>query len=117
VLDEFAAGHKALTDRPLAVLVNSGTASASEILAGALQDNHRATIVGEQTFGKGLIQSLFELPDSSGMAVTVAKYETPSHQDIHKKGIRPQILVEETPTGDAVYLAALETLKNPVKPS
>jgi carboxyl-terminal processing protease len=117
VLDEFTAGHKALTDRPLAVLVNSGTASASEILAGALQDNHRATIIGEQTFGKGLIQSLFELPDSSGMAVTVAKYETPSHQDIHKKGITPQVLVKETATGDATYSAALETLKNPIKPS
>jgi carboxyl-terminal processing protease len=113
VLDDFSAGHGALTDRPLAVLVNSGTASASEILAGALQDNHRAVVVGQQTFGKGLIQSLFELSDGSGMAVTVAKYETPSHQDIHKKGITPQVVVrdEATPKQDPVYQAAVDYLQ------
>ena len=61
------------------VLVNEGTASASEILAGALQDNGRAQLVGSTTFGKGLIQSLFDLSDGSGLAVTVAKYETPAH--------------------------------------
>jgi carboxyl-terminal processing protease len=112
ILEDFSAGHEALTDRPLAVLVNSGTASASEILAGALQDNQRATIVGTQSFGKGLIQSLFELPDGSGMAVTVAKYETPNHQDIHKKGITPQVVVKEDAEGktDAVYGAAIATL-------
>jgi carboxyl-terminal processing protease len=115
ILEDFAAGHEALTDRPLAVLVNSGTASASEILAGALQDNQRATIVGTQSFGKGLIQSLFELPDGSGMAVTVAKYETPLHQDIHKKGITPQVVVKEDTEGktDAVYAAAIATLDKP----
>jgi carboxyl-terminal processing protease len=113
ILEDFSAGHEALTDRPLAVLVNSGTASASEILAGALQDNRRATIVGSQSFGKGLIQSLFELPDGSGMAVTVAKYETPNHQDIHKKGITPQVVVQEDGEGktDAVYEAAVSNLE------
>jgi carboxyl-terminal processing protease len=96
-LGSFDAHHSALTDSPLVVLVNQGTASASEILAGALQDNGRATLVGEKTFGKGLIQSLFELPDDAGLAVTVAKYETPSHKDIHKQGILPDIVVSQDP--------------------
>ncbi|KAK1395375.1 Carboxyl-terminal-processing peptidase 2, chloroplastic [Heracleum sosnowskyi] len=74
---------------PLVVLVNKGTASASEILAGALKDNKRAVLLGEPTFGKGKIQSVFELSDGSGMAVTVARYETPAHTDINKVGIIP----------------------------
>ncbi len=113
VLDNFEANHQALTSAPLAVLVNSGTASASEILAGALKDNDRAIIVGEKTFGKGLIQSLFELPDGSGLAVTVAKYETPAHQDIHKKGIEPQIVAASDPADlskDPQYQAAVQAL-------
>ncbi|NEO82972.1 MAG: PDZ domain-containing protein [Spirulina sp. SIO3F2] len=96
VLDSFMGNHPALNHAPLAVLVNQGTASASEILAGALQDNDRAQLVGEQTFGKGLIQSLFELPDDSGLAVTVAKYETPNHHDIHRLGITPDVQVPLT---------------------
>jgi carboxyl-terminal processing protease len=116
VLENFEANHQALTSAPLAVLVNAGTASASEILAGALQDNDRAVIVGEKTFGKGLIQSLFELPDGSGLAVTVAKYETPDHRDIHKKGIEPQIVAVANPeevndlSKDPQYQAAVEAL-------
>lgn len=95
VLDSFAANGQALTDKPLALLVNRGTASASEILAGALQDNERAILVGDRTFGKGLIQSLFELSDGAGLAVTVAKYETPNHHDINKQGIQPDLAVEQ----------------------
>jgi carboxyl-terminal processing protease len=115
ISDSFNATHEALTTLPLAVLVNSGTASASEILAGALQDNQRGIIVGEKTFGKGLIQSLFELNDGSGMAVTVAKYETPNHQDIHKKGIEPQVKVAASESSDAKsadpqYQAAVKAL-------
>jgi carboxyl-terminal processing protease len=93
VMDSFAADHAPLTHAPLAVLVNRGTASASEILAGALQDSGRATLVGERTFGKGLIQSLFSLSDDSGLAVTVAHYETPGHHDINKVGIQPNLVV------------------------
>ncbi|RAL54517.1 hypothetical protein DM860_001645 [Cuscuta australis] len=74
---------------PLSVLVNKGTASASEILAGALKDNKRAVLLGEPTFGKGKIQSVFKLSDGSGLAVTVARYETPAHNDINKVGVLP----------------------------
>jgi carboxyl-terminal processing protease len=93
IQDSFSASGPALTHDPLIVLVNQGTASASEILAGALHDNGRAQLVGERTFGKGLIQSLFNLSDGSGLAVTIAKYETPNHNDINRLGITPDITV------------------------
>jgi carboxyl-terminal processing protease len=96
-LGSFESNSEILTADPLVVLVNQGTASASEILAGALQDNERALLVGEKTFGKGLIQSLFELPDGAGLAVTVAKYETPNHTDINKLGIMPDNVVTQQP--------------------
>ena len=96
-LGSFDSNSEILTEDPLIVLVNQGTASASEILAGALQDNQRALLVGEKTFGKGLIQSLFELPDGAGLAVTVAKYETPNHTDINKLGIMPDDVVSQQP--------------------
>lgn len=96
-LGSFDSNSEILTDDPLVVLVNQGTASASEILAGALQDNERALLVGEKTFGKGLIQSLFELPDGAGLAVTVAKYETPNHTDINKLGIMPDDVIAQKP--------------------
>jgi len=96
-LGEFSADGSALTQDPLVVLVNQGTASASEILAGALQDTGRAKVVGETTFGKGSIQSLFNLSDGSGLAVTIAKYETPKHRDINKVGIQPDYVVPLDP--------------------
>ncbi|MEB3192058.1 MAG: S41 family peptidase [Snowella sp.] len=122
IQDSFTAVGEALTDAPLVVLVNQGTASASEILAGALQDNGRAILVGEKTFGKGLIQSLFELSDGAGLAVTVAKYETPSHKDIHKLGIVPDQVVEQTALSfpqvtspeDIQYQAAVNILNEKV---
>ena len=117
----FEATGQALTKDPLVVLVNQGTASASEILAGALKDNDRATIVGERTFGKGLIQSLFDLSDGAGLAVTVAKYETPDHIDINKQGIKPDVIVPLDPLAiaplgaqrDRQYEAAVEFLTTP----
>ncbi|MGK7921909.1 MAG: carboxyl-terminal processing protease CtpA [Trichodesmium sp.] len=118
VLGSFLAESAAITNAPLVVLTNQGTASASEILAGALQDNGRALLVGDRTFGKGLIQSLFDLSDGSGLAVTVAKYETPNHKDINKQGIMPDVLVEQeqilpyqiTTEADKQYQAAVELL-------
>ncbi len=97
IFEVFEANGSALTNAPLVVLVNQGTASASEILAGALQDNQRAQLVGDRTFGKGLIQSLFNLSDGSGLAVTIAKYETPDHHDINRQGIQPDVVVPSEP--------------------
>jgi carboxyl-terminal processing protease len=80
-------------DIPLVLLLNNGSASASEILAGALQDNKRALVVGNQSFGKGSVQNIYNLPHKTGMALTVQKYYTPSGVSIHKKGITPDIVV------------------------
>lgn len=81
-----------ITTAPLTVLVNNRTASASEIVAAALHDNCRAVLVGGRTFGKGLIQSVYELSDGSGIILTVGKYVTPSHNDIDQNGIEPDFL-------------------------
>jgi carboxyl-terminal processing protease len=94
--ERLTAGRGSLTDKPLVVLVDGGSASASEILSGALQDNKRAVLVGEKTFGKGLVQSVHPLGDGSGMAVTIAKYYTPNGRDINKKGIEPDVVVKLT---------------------
>lgn len=121
IRNSFDAKAGSLTDAPLIVLVNRGSASASEILAGALQDNGRAQLVGEQTYGKGSIQSLFNLSDGSGLAITIAKYETPSHRNINKVGIKPdKIVALKTLRSDQVgtdadiqYQQALKILAEP----
>jgi carboxyl-terminal processing protease len=85
---------------PMVVLVNSGSASASEIVAGALQDHKRALIVGTQTFGKGSVQSVLPLPGNTAIKLTTARYYTPEGRSIQAKGIVPDIVVEETPNGN-----------------
>lgn len=83
-----------LTQQPLVVLINKGSASASEIASGALKDNDRAILVGQTTFGKGLVQGIQGLADQSGLNYTIARYLTPSDDDINNKGISPDVLVE-----------------------
>ncbi|WP_320676744.1 S41 family peptidase [Prochlorococcus sp. MIT 1300] len=91
IKDTRRANGRALTSRPVVVLVNEGSASASEILSGAIQDNRRGILVGQKTFGKGLVQSVRRLSDGSGLTVTIAKYLTPNGTDIHRNGIYPDI--------------------------
>jgi carboxyl-terminal processing protease len=109
----------------MVVLVDGGSASASEILSGALQDDKRAVLIGSKTFGKGLVQSVRGLGDGSGLAVTIAKYLTPSGRDINHAGIQPDVVVNLTDeqrqelfgvsnkigsAGDLQYEKALEVL-------
>jgi carboxyl-terminal processing protease len=91
---EIAADGTAITDLPLVILVDGYSASASEILAGALQENGRATLIGTRTFGKGTVQSVHSLSDGSGLAITISRYYPPSGKNINKKGINPDIAVE-----------------------
>ena len=92
--DAIPSGKNILYEGKMVTLVNGGTASASEILAGALQDNGRSQLLGSRTFGKGLIQSLSTLSDGSGLAVTVASYLTPSGRDIQNLGIEPDRILD-----------------------
>jgi len=127
--EEIAANRTALTKRPVAVLVDGNSASSSEILTGALKDNGRATVVGSQTFGKALVQSVHSLSDGSGLAVTIAHYYTPAGTDISQKGITPDIKIDLTDAqrqklasdpkligtkADPQYLRALSVLETTV---
>lgn len=89
---------------PIVVIVNLGSASASEIVTGCLQDLHRAVILGEKTFGKGSVQIIFPLDDGSALKLTVAKYYTPSHRVIHEHGITPDIIVPLTDAQEAALI-------------
>ncbi len=105
-----------VTDKPVVVLINKGSASASEIFSGAMKDNRRAVIIGEQSFGKGLVQEINKLPYDAGINITIQKYLTPNGTDINKKGITPDITVklteENVKNKDDVQLKkAIETLQ------
>lgn len=112
-----ASGNEALKDLPIVVLVNGGSASASEILAGALRDNRGIQIIGEKTFGKGSVQTVKTLFDDSMIKITVAEWLTPSGLSINKNGIEPDYKVElpedwQTDDPDPQLQKALEVLQN-----
>ncbi len=123
----FSANNSAITDLPLVVLVDNNSASASEILAGALKENRRGVIVGTNTFGKGTVQSVHSLSDGSGLAVTISRYFPPSGINISKKGIVPDVfhglskreirMLRQNPDligtrSDSQYLKAISVLRN-----
>jgi len=91
---------------PIVVLVNFESASAAEIVTGCLQDLHRGIILGEKTFGKGSVQSIFPLDDGSALKLTVAKYYTPAHKVIHEHGITPDIVVPMSDEAEAALLVS-----------
>lgn len=99
---------------PLVVLVNENTASASEIFAGAVQDYQKGTIVGTQTYGKGIVQDVYQLNDGSVIRLTVSHYYTPNGNDIHKKGITPDVVIEqdENTEADEQLNAAMKLLES-----
>jgi carboxyl-terminal processing protease len=99
--NHYARGDHPKRTYPVAILVNGGTASAAEIVAGAMRDTRRAVIVGEKTFGKGSVQSVIELDDGEGLRLTTARYYTPSGVTIHEKGISPQAEIEVSADDEA----------------
>jgi carboxyl-terminal processing protease len=101
---DTAKSEKQRSNFPMVLLVNSGSASGSEIVAGALKDLNRAILVGETTFGKGSVQSVIQLPDGSALRLTTAKYYTPSKQVIHEKGITPNIKASLSPDQERALL-------------
>lgn len=100
--DPLAKLPEAVKTVPMVVLVNAGSASASEIVAGALQDYKRATILGTQTFGKGSVQTIRQISPDTAIKLTTARYYTPNGRAIQAKGIVPDLIVDETPNGDGV---------------
>jgi carboxyl-terminal processing protease len=98
------------TSLPMTVLVNGGSASASEILAGALKDNHRATLIGTKTFGKGSVQDFETLPDDSSLRLTIAHWYMPSGKGINGVGMKPDVTVTDAAAGDPVLDRAIQFL-------
>jgi carboxyl-terminal processing protease len=99
---------------PLAILINNGSASASEIVAGAIKDHQRGQLVGDTSFGKGSVQSVITLPQGAGVKLTTAYYYTPDGHNIHLKGIQPDIILSNTDAQDDQQLAAALDLLSPL---
>ncbi len=119
ITDEYTAGEGKYTEIPLVVLINEFSASASELVAGALKDNNRAILIGEKSYGKGVVQIIYELSDGSGIKFTTAKYFLPSGSYIQGIGIEPDILVKEEPdsTEDLQLNKAVEEMKRLISES
>ena len=118
---QYDADNDAIAPKPLVVLVNGNTASASEITSGAIQDRGVGTLIGTRTFGKGVVQSIYPLPDGSAIKITTARYYTPRGRDINTVGIQPDIVAEENtspipgdPSKDAQLQTALTFLSQKV---
>lgn len=118
---DYVSGRPLLPDTPMVVLINGGSASAAEIVAGALFDNKRATLMGEKSFGKGTVQEVIDLPGGSSLRVTVARWLTPSGHDLSKQGITPEYVLPTPATPvegvDPQLQAALEFLRTGKKPT
>ena len=99
---EYEAVNAGALDVPLTVLVNGNSASASEVLSGCLKDYGAATLVGEQTFGKGIVQTIYPFADGTAMKLTTAHYYTPEGTDIHGTGITPDVVIEDDPETEDV---------------
>jgi carboxyl-terminal processing protease len=114
-VERTQANGNTLTDKPLVVIINDGTASGAEILAGALQENNRAILIGTKTIGYNTIQSVRFLKDGSGLAVTVSKWRTPKERDINNLGISPDIVVNLTPSQQQTMIQnrSLGTMEDP----
>lgn len=122
---EYLKSNKSMVDYPLVILVNGGSASASEILAGAIRDHNRGTLIGTTTYGKGVVQRLKDLPDGSGIKLTISEYFTPNGINIHGVGIEPDIVLElpediqgigvENLGQDNQLKKALEVVKSKIK--
>lgn len=113
----YASVNSIKYDKPIVILINKNTASASEIFAGAMKDYNRAILIGQKTYGKGMVQNVIPLPNKSGLNITIAKYLTPLDNDINRRGITPhiEIPVNKKTKSDAEFIAAKNKLGEMIK--
>jgi len=117
IVDEVRADSSGVARRgPLAVLVNEFSASAAELVAGSIQDNHRATLVGQKTFGKGSVQTIIDLPDGAGLRLTTLRYYTPTGRAIQEQGVIPDVLVPGATPSETFGVLREENLENHLPP-